>query len=575
MHHGSAVVTITKTKTKGFMHDLDGDQRVAVLGPAHYNLVIAGPGSGKTKTLIARVCHDLEEGVEPHRVVAITYTNAAASEVASRLNVAGVAVGGIGFLGTIHGYLLRLLRAYGQRLLHLPERLAVMDEDQDRELLDGVVKDFKYRGKVKELKEAVAQGWQPQQATGTVSMNGPELVAFEYYSRMLRYGLLSFAAVVEFGEALVKKLAVEAKDICDALYVDEYQDTSYRLHRIFMALPCPRKFVVGDPDQAIFGFTGATVRNVITLSRDPSWAVTKLEANYRSGETICETAQQLIEHNRNRVPKVTVCRTSVEGQVDIWTNLPSDQHEYFQVAREIMEKEHGSVAVLARTRFICQQVAIALEGRGLPVRRRHQLAEPHDWGVARKLITLLANPDNDYVMFWFLCYTRSERYAEQMKMQAATALTTINAHTVRLPKETPVSAVPNFIAASGVKGESVARITKAVEMLRTGATVGDLSLLLESHEVHEAETGDGVTVTTMHAAKGREWDWVFIVGCDAGIVPSNKKDSDIEEERRLFYVAITRARMRVVISTANQRLTGDWQRRPEPATPSPFIAEIQ
>jgi hypothetical protein len=206
---------------------------------------------------------------------------------------------GLGFIGTIHSYALRLLGREGNRI-GLPAILGVMDEAQADELLEQTAKELHYKGSKKDLNEAVGLALEaPALHDGEVFRSygraTAELVAFEFFNRMQTSGALSFDAILAFAAKLITK--PDSHHVYELL-VDEYQDANDLVHAICIGHDC-RKFFVGDPDQAIYGFAGGNVANIIAISNYSEWEVFKLQTNYRSTDCDFAAAQRLIEKNRN------------------------------------------------------------------------------------------------------------------------------------------------------------------------------------------------------------------------------------------------------------------------------------
>jgi len=577
------------------METLNSSQTEAVRSMAPLNVIIGTPGCGKTKVLVARIRHLIESGVHPSDIVAITYTHAAASEIQKRIVdgwecIKAVTTDGkphpsgdawfpphsirayttppqLGYCGTIHGYVLKLLQQHGPRLLKLPSRLSVIDEESAETLLQEVIKDLGYKGTKAELEEELREHPSIGSTLKPV-LSSVQLVNVEYHHRMIQYGILSFDAILDLGNVLVERLE---PNVSAHLLIDEYQDASDRVHRICDGLPIANKFVVADPDQAIMSFMGGKVSNVMSLTRNPSWCILKLEDNYRCDRSICEAAQSLIEHNKNRMPKVTRSATSGEGQVDVWTNLPTEMHEYTAIAHELLKLPQGcTAAVLARTNFVAAQVARTLESIGITVQKKDKLGLPEDWSICRKFIALLANPENDYLAYQLLL-RGGKNMADNVRLRAAENMESINAYAFKLPKQTAPDEVIDVLGRIGIEAESVERVQRAIDMLNENDGLPELCLVLGNEDLHRKETGSGVTVSTIHSFKGREADWVILAGCDLEVFPGN---DNIEEARRLFYVGMTRARHRLILSTANTRRQHGWHKLPQPAMPSQFLKEI-
>jgi superfamily I DNA/RNA helicase len=321
---------------------------------------------------------------------------------------------------------------------------------------------------------------------------------------------------------------------------------------------------------SIYGFRGGSVNGILALKTDET---IKLEMNYRSCVGICAAANALISHNRKRINKrIKWHDNSPVGTYEIRPQFETDQIEYAWIASQL--PVDMDAAVLVRTRFIANEISKLLEAKGVPVQKREQSTLPKDFGTAKRVLTLLANPENDFLAHWFLTQTRSAKFADESKLKALEQFKSINQATLGIPADLDPAQVPQILAKFLIGPESVAIIKQAVDALPDGGGVAELLLELGSHDLESKLVGAGVFVGTIHAAKGREWDWVFIAGCDEGLLPQHKADTDIEEERRLMFVGMTRARSRLVLTTAATRRAHEWQRKPEPTEPSRFLKEI-
>jgi hypothetical protein len=222
---------------------------------------------------------------------------------------------------------------------------------------------------------------------------------------------------------------------------------------------------------------------------------------------------------------------------------------------------------------------------------------PDDWATARKLVALLAAPENDFLARNFIEATRGRSKAEAAKLTALETFSTINEVILHLPTISHVAFVQPALAQHGISRESIALVEAAAATMPDGATVADLAVELRApafveerprchcgdfmddhkltwnHLPSLAKDAARVSVLTCHSAKGREWDFVFLAAVDADLFPIPKEDA--EESRRLLFVGITRARERVTLSTANLRRSQKWQRSPEPAAPSRFLCEMR
>lgn len=588
-------------------------QREAITTEADNVLAVAGPGSGKTATLVARIKHLLDRGLDPSEIVVLTFTNAAANELARRLEVAGYGESGmkivgrwiekdgkryltsppeLGFVGTLHAFALRMLKEHGAAFGY-GDRVALISPEAAEDLLLSKAKTLGCKATVHLLREIKAKG----RPAARFTVNLPEVVVSSYLDDMKAAGIVDYDILLDEFRTLLKSqfdrgaaAQAEIHARFSHLFVDEVQDSAPIDWDIFRALPLRRKFFVGDPDQAIYSFRGGRVAEMIAHGQDSKTRVVALEANFRSRQEICEAANRLIERNTARFKTRTESVSGDGGTVKVWDPAPNEGTEIALVANRIKETLVGvsgpfSIAVLARTNAIADGFRKALPALGVGVSQQTRANLPADWPLARSFLELLVDPDNDALAFFHLIAReerdgadpkRARERAHFARRLAAEKGTTINAERLLLSRvERPQSAL-EALAGAGVSRESRAIAAEKFRELPPGATMLDFSVALaEVREFVKEEEGDGVRVLTIHGAKGREFDVVFLVGFEDEIIPGRAAragEEAIEEERRLAYVGLTRARSSVYVSSAAVR-SSEWGGA-RPMTPSRFIAEI-
>jgi DNA helicase-2/ATP-dependent DNA helicase PcrA len=472
--------------------------------------------------------------------------------------------------------MLRLIKKHGKEI-GFRGKVAMMDETQQEKMIRAVMADMKKsKTPMKELRAQLKVGPEIFMGKAVRTYNDLELIAQEYYQRLMSASLLDFDSLLKFGLLVIRKLRAQGI-ACPFTYLfwDEFQDSGNDDANILAAFDCENNFVVGDPDQSIYSFRGGDPTWILGMSRGVHWSVKRLDDNYRCDEAITATANKLIRHNTDRIEKDTVSRTGLPGKV--WTfRADVEGEEIRQIAEDINAQPNPSeCAVLVRYNPLADRIGKALEAHGIQVSRKEATAKPDDWKTARALVNLFANPDNDHLAYWFLETAHDKRFADKAKLAALGAFTSINRHILKLPEDMPLTDVPTNLAKSGIKPESLALIGTAIAGLNEGATLAELSFSLGDDDLHRNEVGQGVTVTTMHAAKGREWDTVYLPAFEENIIPTNSKRMILEEERRLAFVAITRARHRLLVSFSKTRkpLFGGY--KPESTTPSRFVEEIR
>lgn len=536
------------------MQTLTYAQRRAVETTSFRTVAIAGPGSGKTRTLVERIIYLIQHGTSPNDIAAITFTNDAARELERRLEMK------LGYCGTLHGFMLRLLQRHGS-LVGYQGRVGVLDEEQATDLLNRCSSELSYKGTKKALNDAIAR----QDSLQGRMVTEAELVACHFFKILRKANLVTFDMALQVGLKLAGRVQTES-----FIFVDEFQDSCDLDAKIYEALPKRQIFYVGDPDQAIYSFRGGDVSNLMQLTTGTS-AVILLEENFRSDREICEVADRLIRHNENRVHKRTIPVSSDPGLVDVFS-FPAPDGELAWLSQTIREKGPSRCAVLLRTNVLVDQYSEYLSGIGLPVATKKRQRTPEDWKQAKNFVALLNDPENDLLAYWFLEAHHGPKKANQAKLEAMASGKSINQHGLNLPHAS-VQDVPNLMARVGTSRDSITRVEDAIKRLPEGATMVDLAMAMIESDQHTDEIGDGVTITTYHSAKGREWDVVFLPAFEQQIIPGSKKNQDIEEERRLAYVGITRAKHELFISFCDKRKPTFGGFKPEDVQPSQFLSE--
>lgn len=560
------------SKSGGSPFPLNDIQRQAVYSNAANLLVLAGAGSGKTRVLVERIKRLILEGCAPERIVALTYTNAAAAEMVARIGPA------IGFCGTLHSFLLRVIQQNAAASGYGSSKISVLTEEQADAELERCAAEVNCKASKKALSAAVGSVLRAQVQRNGFSL---DMVAATRFVQMLRRNnLATFDSILYDGlRCLQLRPSIEifpssAAGIdlpFDHVMIDEIQDSSDLDAEIYRAMPIPSRFLVGDDSQAIFGFRGGNVGNIVGLADAAGWEVITLQENYRCGQAICEAANKLIAHNSNRVAKETISATGQTGDWEV-TACGSAMEELTWLSQRVTNYYLGeelSVAVLLRTNQLVDKFADYLQGCGIPVARRVAVERPSDWPRIRAALAVLGDPGNDWLAFQYLTLDGAD--AGKLQIDARAAAKPLSAFVGNIPDGLPIVAYAEACARLGASLESIALIENAVSTLPPGATGADLLLALAEEQTHEE--GEGVVVSTIHRAKGREWDVVFCPAFEDEIIPGNAKSADIEELRRLAYVAFTRARHQLTISYCVERVPPYAAFKPVPVKPSRFIAE--
>lgn len=538
------------------MKTLNVEQQAAINSTSARKIILAGPGSGKTETLV----HCIMAAVARHgadAVAVVTYTTAGAIELKERLKLNGCTAA-LGYCGTLHSWMLQLIRANATALC-LPETLAVIDEDQREGMVVSVMEKMGIKAPWKTIELLLSDTRFMKVTSGNTCRHKSEIVAIGYHQELIRNGLLDFQSILYHGELAVRLLVAANHWSFKALHVDEAQDSAIADFRIYNQVGGDQT-IIGDVDQSVYGFRGAEPQLFIYLTNNPDWKVYTLETNHRCQSNIAEAAQRLIEKNTGRYPKVT--RALITGGNISVEKYQDPTHEATGVMTLIasyitdLQVPPSDIAVLARTNRQAELVADIITQRGIPVARRTDIVDPLDWRKAKLLLTVLSNPYSDFAVYNYLKVELGHDQADAAKSKAAIGMIGLNESLgFRFGKgEAALSDVD--LIRHGISPASRQRIHDACRELSAAGpwTLSELVLFLGRENVAEQDT-DGVFCGTIHGAKGREWSHVFIIGCEEGIIPGKRDDTEekVSEARRLMFVALTRAKETVRISWCNAR----------------------
>ena len=647
-------------------HLLDGlneAQREAVTAPAGHYLVLAGAGSGKTRVLTHRIGWLLQvERASPWSVLAVTFTNKAAGEMRARTE-ALVEGGARGLtIGTFHGIAHRLLRRHW-REAKLPETFQILDADDQQRLVKRTIQGlgldearFPPRQATWFINGAKDEGKRPDALdAGYNSNHGVMIDIYRAYEDACRRG-----GLVDFAELLLRAhelwlhddaLLAHYRERYRHLLIDEFQDTNtlqYAWIRV-LAGSTGQAFVVGDDDQAIYGWRGARVENVQHFLRDfPSARTIRLEQNYRSTGNILAAANAVIAHNPDRLGKQLWTAGEEGAPIELYAAY-NEQDEARYVVERIRENIQSGAcpsehAILYRSNAQSRNFEEQLSQHAIAYRvygglRYFDRAEVKDAlaylrlvanrhddaaferavntpprGIGDRTLDLLRQRGRrDDASLWEAAL--AELGAGMLAARAKNALRTFLelvealAHDCRAGHDTDAveqeaaslamaEKVEHAIARSGLReyyekdsrGSAESRVENLDELANVAArfrrTPEDLEAGLTelaaflAHAALEAGEGQGeawqdcVQLMTLHSAKGLEFPNVFLVGMEDGLFPSQKSTEEpgrLEEERRLAYVGITRARVCLVLTCAESRRMHGSESY---ARPSRFLAEI-
>ena len=606
-------------------------------GPA---LVIAGAGSGKTRTLIYRIAHLIGHyGVQPGEILAVTFTNKAAAEMRER---AGQLVPGAGdlWMSTFHSAGVRILRAYGEHI-GLKRGFVIFDDDDQLDILKEVM------GNV----PGIGPDTQPRVIRGIIDRAKSNLLTPDDLGRSREpfiSGLPRDSAAevyrryearkrgqnaIDFGDLITEtvRLFKEVPEVLDRvqnrakfIHVDEYQDTNraqYELTRL-LASRDRNLLVVGDPDQSIYKCRGADIQNILDFQKDyPDAKIYRLEHNYRSSARVLEAANKLIENNTERLEKTL--KPVKEAGPPVTFHRATDHRAEGDYVADWLTQMHGlgrawgEMAILYRTNAQSRVIEESLRRVQIPTRivggvgfyDRREIRDilayarlalnPADDVALRRIIGRPRRGIGDTALTRLMDWARenhtsiltacanavelnilergAQKAVEFAALMAAMSEAAENydpAAFFRFVMET--SGYLDLLRQEGAEGavrlENLEELVSAAEeWAQDEANVGgsiadfldDAALLSSVDDMRtKAENKDApedaVTLMTLHNAKGLEFPVVFIVGVEQGLLPSKgalaEGPSGIEEERRLFYVGITRAMERLFMTAAQNRM---------------------
>ncbi|MBL9091598.1 MAG: UvrD-helicase domain-containing protein [Planctomycetaceae bacterium] len=619
-------------------------QQEAVLHVDGPLLILAGPGSGKTRVVTHRIAHLLRTGIAAQRILALTFTNKAAEEM--RRRVERLAPGKPVWVSTFHRFCAKLLREHG-RLVGLAENFTIYDTSDSQSTLKRTI----------DLLDVDIGHFTPQQIAHHISWAKNNLIPAAQYQPRPGHPLGAVAAKIypAYQQALLKANAVdfddmllhvavmlrenpEVRTLLDARYryilVDEYQDTNLAQYAIVRALSMdyPNLSVTGDPDQSIYGWRGANLSNILEFENDyPDVHVVRLEQNYRSTKAIVRAAASLIAYNKRRKEK-DLFTDNGEGDPVRLTTYFSNREEAETIAARIASEIRAGrrrprdFAVFYRVNALSRSLEFAFRDAAVPYQivngvEFFQRAEIKD---VMAYLRLLNNPADDEAFMRvvntptrgigktslkrlaaeadarripLLDLARHADRVEGLGKKPAGALIGFAALVDRLARLTlkPIEELMRHVLSeSGYQehlkqsdaAEDEERLANVEELLTVARdfdekTPGEGRLeefLEEICLVNDTDFLDGeddrVTLMTLHASKGLEFPVVFLTAVEHGLLPherSREHPDELEEERRLMFVGMTRAQEELNISLARYR---EFRGQRRLTVPSQFLMEL-
>lgn len=542
--------------------DLSPAQRACVFDTSQKVLCVAGPGSGKTRTLIAAIAHRLDEGAIPSDILAITFTRLAAAEMRERLSDLCGRVADSMTICTVHALCYELV-CRGAKLLGFPNENVALYDDKDRDLmLEDVTRGLRDRISIAALRRAIDH----EASTGLAPTDRVLQTAMAtYLARLARHPAVDYATAIILARRLID---MGVARIWAHVFVDEAQDLDPTQVAVIRAISPERLFMVGDIDQTIYGWRGASPATIVDLPKALGMSIHRLEVNHRSSQAVVQAAGSLIKHNATRLEKENLAAPGADpGAVFVRDErcLP-DELDTLTLFPEC------TIAVLARTHADLARVSQLLAAHTPPiphdvVGRRDKLLERDD---VKEVLALMAFPewpnspmicdralraDNVGQIDRQRIVTQAAREGETLYEASLSIMRGLRDFydeitTFSIMERLAVSNARLVASGRGLQPEEyrlLAGIVSAYTRQESvkKQTTGRLAAWLSMRDgADQTFVRSQVSLMTIHAAKGLEFDHVFLAGASALVFPSirAKTPEQQEEERRLAFVAITRAR---------------------------------
>ncbi len=561
-------------------NNLNDPQKEAVEYSGGPILIAAGAGSGKTKTLTSRLARLIEKGVAPSKIVAITFTNKAANEMRERIAGQLAVANTSPFIGTFHSFCARILKDEAG-LAGRTSNFSIYDADDSLSLIKKIMKAADISKDV--ISPAALQNKISQIKSEMLSPDDFDKITKKIYEKYEE--ALTANNAFDFDDLITKVVQIfenrptvlnKYHEKYSHILVDEYQDinsSQYKLIR-FLAEQQKNLSVVGDDQQAIYSFRGADFRNFLNFKNDwPEAKIVKLEQNYRSSGTIINAAAAVVQNNKLQTPKKLWTENAAGEKIKI-IRAASREEEALLIAGQIGQIKEGSVAVLYRTNAQSRAIEQSLLSTNVPYRifggiKFYERKEVKDLLAGLRL----AHNPADAVSEERIGKTfdkKTAAYLVQELPRLGEKLNQLELINFFMENANYVDYLQKEYKNYSERMENINELISFAGQFKTlGEFLEKVSLLQsadapsQSLVVSRKSLVPPVSLMTIHMSKGLEFDNVFVIGCSEGVLPHERSYGaldDIEEERRLMYVAMTRARKKLCLSLAG--------------TPSRFIYEV-
>ena len=625
-------------ETAPYLEGLNEPQKIAVTHTDGPLMVLAGAGSGKTRVITHRIVHLIHQGVAPHNILAVTFTNKAAKEMRERVGDLvrkyppsdRATIDSLPLVTTFHSLGVRLLREFHEAM-GLRRHFTIYDRSDSMRAVKQAIEKSNYDPKEFEPKRilgmisrAKGDAITPDTYRDAAS-SYPEQVAATVWEKY--ESILQEEQALDFDDLLAKTLRLlkDNKTVRETLqqrfkyiHVDEYQDTNRVQFSMveLLAGDAHNICVVGDIDQNIYSWRGADIKNVLQFERHfPQSTTVLLEENYRSTQTIIAASNDIIKKNKNRVDKNVFTNNQEGEKITLYAAMTGyDEAEYIAMTARALIADGAdptSIAVLYRTNFQSRVLEEAFLNFEVPYQllgtkffERKEVKDILSYlrfalnpGSNADLARVINEPARGIGKVTLLKIIEGKR-ADLNKgaHEKLAVFESIMADITKTASEKPLSETIKFIMArSGIEGmyrhegteDALERLENLRELVTLSSRYDELppldavEQLLESaalqsdqDEIKDKEELNAVRLMTVHAAKGLEFSAVFISGLEEGLFPHERLDdgkTDQEEERRLFYVALTRAEKKLFLTYAHMRTIFGSQRI---NVPSSFLDDI-
>ena len=640
---------ITGSLSIDYKNELNASQYEVVTGADGPCLVLAGAGSGKTRTLIYRVAYLLEKGVAPEEILLVTFTNKAASEMRNRVEALLKAKAKGLWCGTFHHIGNRILRMHGSHI-GLSSDFGILDDEDSRDLVKACLKSFESKagdrkfpkpGVVQSVLSFAVNAKRPirdvvlrQYAHLASFIPEFEKIRSQYEEKKRKTNNLDFDDLLLKWIQLLKTSEIVREKLTHQFrycLVDEYQDTNRLQHEIIQILSGFHKnvLVVGDDAQSIYSFRAADIKNILDFpGHYENSKIFKLETNYRSTKPILDLANKSISHNVHQFPK-TLKSVQEEGILPQVVKVRDSRQEAAFIGQRILELgesgvELSDIAVLFRAHYQAAELELELTKRGIPylvrggIRFFEQahikdilsylkiISNPMDelaWGralmlqpgigagYAEKIFHEVEKAGGDLVKVSSAMFGENlpprvrEGFSGFKKVLKCLVKEDLKNHPDMLIEEILDKGYNKHVLMNFENAQE--RLEDLRELVNFAHTYKDLKDFLADATLREGFRGETFTegaeaepfeqlvLSTIHQAKGLEWKAVFVIGLSEGLFPHAKSmasEESLEEERRLFYVAVTRAKQELAMIHPMTRF--DYQAGTVISRPSVFIAEL-